>query len=138
MDEIIFRPIGHVRSPFKTTAEIPQQSIHVPDLEAVIEIKEEFSTGLLNLDKYSYIIVLFHFDQSSGYELLVDRPRGGSPGPRGVFATRSPHRPNGIGLSIVELLRVEGNQVMIKGVDMLDGTPVLDIKPYDPGLNPVI
>ncbi len=138
MNEIIFQPIGQVHSPFKTAAEIPRQSIHAPDLEAIIEIKEEFSPGLLHLDKYSHIIVLFHFDRSSAYQLLVDRPRGGRPGPRGVFATRSPHRPNGIGLSIVKLLRVEGNQVVINGVDMLDGTPVLDIKPYDPGLNPEI
>ncbi|KUG03688.1 hypothetical protein ASZ90_018935 [hydrocarbon metagenome] len=82
-------------------------------------------------------MVLFHFDRSSRYDLVVERPRGGRSGPRGVFATRSPHRPNGIGLSIVELLRVEGNRLVIKGVDMLDATPVLDIKPYDPGLNPV-
>ncbi len=137
MEKIMYRPIGYIHSPFKTTAEIPRQSIYASDREAIIDIKPEFSAGLLNLDQSSHIVVLFHFHQSSAYELLVE-PRDGSSEERGVFATRSPHRPNGIGLSIVELVRVQGNHIIIKGVDMLDGTPVLDIKPYSPGLNPEI
>ena len=138
MEAISFRPIGYIHSPFKTREESPRQSIHTPDIEAIIELKPEFSAGLLHLEQYSHIIVLFHFHLSPGYDLVVERPRGGRPGPRGVFATRSPNRPNGIGLSIVELLEIEGPRLRIRGVDMLEGTPVLDIKPYDPGLNPAL
>lgn len=138
MEAITFRPIGHIHSPFKTKEESPRQSIYTPEVEALIDIKPEFSAGLLHLEHYSHIIVLFHFNRSSGYELVVEKPGRGRPGPRGVFATRSPNRPNGIGLSIVELSKIEGSRLSIRGVDMLDGTPVLDIKPYDPGLNPAL
>ncbi|NLO21026.1 MAG: tRNA (N6-threonylcarbamoyladenosine(37)-N6)-methyltransferase TrmO [Syntrophomonadaceae bacterium] len=136
MEAINFRPIGYIHSPFKTKEGSPRQSIHTPEVEAIIDIKPEFSAGLLNLELYSHIIVLFHFHLSPGYDLVVERPRGDRPGPRGVFSTRSPNRPNGIGLSIVELVKIEGARLRIRGVDMLDGTPVLDIKPYDSGLNP--
>ncbi len=135
MDEIAFRPIGYIKSPFKSLSDIPRQSIYAAEKIAEIEINEEYVKGLLHLDNHSHIIVLFHFHQSPGFDLCVKRP-GNSPLSRGVFATRSPHRPNAIGLSIVELLEMKGNKLIIRGVDMLDGTPVLDIKPYSAGLNP--
>jgi tRNA-Thr(GGU) m(6)t(6)A37 methyltransferase TsaA len=136
MEEIRFRPIGYIHSPYKSKEESPRQSIYTPEVEALIDIMPEFSPGLLHLERHSHIIVLFHFHLSHGFELLVKRPGGTGSESKGVFATRSPHRPNGIGLSIVELLKIEGPRLTIRGVDMLDGTPVLDIKPYDPGLNP--
>ncbi len=138
MEAITYSPIGHIHSPFTSKEESPRQSIYTPEVEALIDIKPEFSPGLLHLERYSHIIVLFHFHLANGFELLVEKPAGGRSGPRGVFSTRSPNRPNGIGLSIVELLKIEGPRLTIRGVDMLDGTPVLDIKPYDPGLNPAL
>lgn len=136
MKKIEFHPVGIIRSPFKTTEEIPRQSIHAADKTAVIEIREEFKDGLKDLEKLSYIIVLFQFHQSKDYHLIT-RPHG-SKEEKGVFATRSPHRPNPIGMSIVKLLEIDGCNIKIQGVDMLDGTPVIDIKPYSPGLNPQI
>jgi len=136
MDEIVFKPIGYIKSPYKTTSEIPRQSTFSVDKTAEIEINEEYIDGLIGLDDYLHIIILFHFHKSAGRSNLTVLRPGTGPGPRGVFATRSPHRPNGIGLSIVELIKMKGNKLLIKGVDMLDGTPVLDIKPYFEGLNP--
>lgn len=134
MEEICFRAIGYIKSPFKTTGEIPRQSIYASDKTAVIEIKEEFREGLLGLEEASYIVVLFNFHQSKEYQ-LIQKPHQSNV-EKGVFATRSPHRPNGIGISIVKLLKVDGCKLEIQGVDMLDATPVLDIKPYSAALNP--
>lgn len=134
MEEVVFRPIGYIQSNYKTLEEIPRQSILAEKERARIIIREELQAGLTGLDEFEHIIVLFYFHKSRGYKLLVHpRDRGGT---AGVFASRSPNRPNGIGLSIVRLVSIKENIIEIEGVDMLDGTPVLDLKPYNRDLNP--
>lgn len=134
MEIIQFNPIGYVKSPFKELKEIPPQSIYAKDKKAIIHIKDEYKQGLKDLEKLTYIIVLFYFNKSESFDLITKTPW--SDEKKGVFATRSPRRPNAIGMSIVKILEVEENKITIEGVDMLDGTPVLDIKPYNEKLNP--
>jgi tRNA-Thr(GGU) m(6)t(6)A37 methyltransferase TsaA len=134
MEEIILEPIGFINSPFKRLEDIPRQSIYANEKTAWIKIKDEYREGLKDIERFSHIIVLFYFNQSDHYDLLTTTHFSSKK--RGIFGTRSPHRPNHIGLSIVELIGVNRNNLEIKGVDMLDNTPVLDIKPYSPGLNP--
>lgn len=134
MKKIALEPIGFIKSPFKELNEIPAQSVHAKDKRAVIEIREELKDGLKDLDSFSHIMVFFNFNKVTDYELLVKTPL--SDEKKGVFATRSPKRPNEIGVSVVKLIKVEGCSLEIEGVDMLDGTPVLDIKPYASSLNP--
>ena len=121
-------PIAIMRTPFSTTSEIPKglDARHVED--GVIEVDPAFEEGLLDIEGFSHLYVLWHFHKSEGYELLAHPPSDDRP--HGVFATRSPQRPNPIGLTVVKLLRREGRMLHVRGVDMLDGTPVLDIKPY--------
>lgn len=134
MEEIKFSPIGYINSPFKRTDEVPRQSIYAVDKTAIIELKQEYKDGLKDLDRFSHIVVLFYFHESKDFDLLT-YPHGCIE-KKGVFASRSPRRPNSIGLSIVKLLKIDECRLEIQGIDMLDGTPVLDIKPYFPSLNP--
>lgn len=134
MEDVKFNPIGYVESPFKELKDIPSQSIYAKDKKAIIHIKEEYRQGLKDLDKLTHIIVLFHFNKSREFELITQTPW--SDEKKGVFSTRSPRRPNAIGMSIVKILEVVENKITIEGVDMLDSTPVLDIKPYNEKLNP--
>jgi tRNA (adenine37-N6)-methyltransferase len=122
------RPIGFVRSPHKNTREIPKGLGAKHEAEGVLEILPEFQLGLTDIEGFSHLIVLWEFDRSKGFELLGTPPSDDRP--HGVFATRSPMRPNPIGLTVVELLRREGPLLRVRGLDMLDGTPILDIKPY--------
>jgi len=122
------RPIGHVRSPFKDTGEIPKGCGAKHEAEGVLEIDPELEQGLTDIEGFSHLFVIWVFDRSPGPELLASPPSDDRT--HGVFATRSPQRPNPIGLTVVELLRRDGLRLHVKGVDMLDGTPVLDIKPY--------
>jgi tRNA-Thr(GGU) m(6)t(6)A37 methyltransferase TsaA len=122
------QPIGFVSSPYKDTAEIPKGLGAKHEADGVLEILPEFELGLTDIEGFSHLIVIWVFDRSHGFELLGTPPSDNRP--HGVFATRSPKRPNPIGLTIVELLRREGRLLHVRGVDMLDGTPVLDIKPY--------
>lgn len=121
------KPIGVVRSPYKTQSDAPIQS-RLSDDEAEIEIYEEYGDGLKDIEGFSHIWVLFHFHKSEGFALHVKPYLDDEL--RGVFACRAPRRPNPIGMSLVELEKREGNILKIRGLDMLDGTPVLDIKPY--------
>jgi tRNA-Thr(GGU) m(6)t(6)A37 methyltransferase TsaA len=98
------------------------------DAEGVLEVLPEFRLGLTDIEGFSHLIIMWVFDQSQGFELLGTPPSDNRP--HGVFATRSPRRPNPVGLTIVELLSRDGTQLHVRGVDMLDGTPILDIKPY--------
>jgi tRNA-Thr(GGU) m(6)t(6)A37 methyltransferase TsaA len=123
-----FRPIGYVRSPYKSTQEIPKGLGAKHEAEGVLEILPELETGLTDIEGFSHLIVIWVFDRSQGFELLGTPPCDDRA--HGVFATRSPRRPNPIGLSVVELLRRDGRMLHVRGVDMLDGTPILDIKPY--------
>ena len=122
------RPIGHVSSPYKNTKEIPKGLGVRHDAEGVLKILPEFEQGLLDIEGFSHVFVIWEFDRSQGFELIGRPPSDNRP--HGVFATRSPRRPNPIGLTVVEVLRRDGPDVHVRGVDMLDGTPILDIKPY--------
>jgi tRNA-Thr(GGU) m(6)t(6)A37 methyltransferase TsaA len=122
------QPIGFVRSPFKDAAEIPKGLGAKHLAEGALEILPAFEPGLKDIESYSHLIVLWAFDRSDGFDLLVTPPTDDHP--HGVFTTRSPRRPNPIGLTIVELLGRENGSLHVRGVDMLDGTPILDIKPY--------
>ena len=122
------RPIGHIRSPFTDTKQIPKGLGAKHEAEGVLEILPEFEPGLLDVEGFSHFYVLWTFDRSQGYDLVANPPADNRP--HGVFATRSPRRPNPIGLTTVELLRREGRKLYVRGVDMLDGTSILDLKPY--------
>jgi tRNA-Thr(GGU) m(6)t(6)A37 methyltransferase TsaA len=122
------QPIGYVRSSYKDTREIPKGLGAKHDAEGVLEVLPEFRLGLTDIEGFSHLIIMWVFDQSQGFELLGTPPSDNRP--HGVFATRSPRRPNPVGLTIVELLSRDGTQLHVRGVDMLDGTPILDIKPY--------
>lgn len=123
-----FHPIGFVASPFKETAAIPKGLGAQHEAEGVLNILPAFESGLTDIDGYSHLIVLWAFDRSDSFDLLVTPPTDNRP--HGVFTTRSPRRPNPIGLTVVELLRRESGTLHVRGVDMLDGTPILDLKPY--------
>ncbi len=129
--EIKMQPIGYIKSPFKTKEEIPRQSIYAKDTKAVIEILEQYREGISDIHAGTYGVILFYFHKSEGYRLrLIPRSREIEVG---VFSSRSPNRPNGIGMSVVKFTKNDGRQLEFEGVDMLDGTPVLDIKPYVKG-----
>jgi tRNA-Thr(GGU) m(6)t(6)A37 methyltransferase TsaA len=120
--------IGVVSSPYTSTSEIPKGPGAKHDAEGVLRIAPEFAAGLQDVEGFSHLFVLWEFDKSEGFELVGRPPVDDRP--HGVFATRSPRRPNPIGLTVVELLGREGGELRVRGVDMLDGTPILDIKPY--------
>jgi tRNA-Thr(GGU) m(6)t(6)A37 methyltransferase TsaA len=130
MDEVIYVPIGTVRSPFKTIEGTPIQPVGAKGVRGQVELREEFLAGLKDLDGFSHLILIYHFHLSKGFDLeakpFLDDER------RGVFATRAPKRPNPIGISVVKLVGIEGVNLIIEEVDVLDGTPLLDIKPYVP------
>jgi tRNA-Thr(GGU) m(6)t(6)A37 methyltransferase TsaA len=125
-----YQPIGIIHSPFEDIDNVPIQPTAAVGIHGTVEVYAEFSDGLKDLEGFSHVILLYHFHRVTQVRLTVvpflDRK------PRGVFATRAPSRPNPIGLSIVRLLSIEGNVLHIENVDMVDGTPLLDIKPYVP------
>jgi tRNA-Thr(GGU) m(6)t(6)A37 methyltransferase TsaA len=128
VDEFAYAPIGIIRTPFRNVEGVPIQSSGAIGIKGKIELKREFVSGLKDLDGFSHIILIYHFHRSKGYSLEVvpfldDKPRG-------LFSTRAPKRPNPIGISVVKLLRIDAHILEIENVDMVDGTPLLDIKPY--------
>ncbi len=122
------RPIGFVSSPYQNPGDVPRGLGAKHQADGVLKILPEFEPGLTDIEGFSHLIVIWEFDRSSGFELLGMPPSDNRP--HGVFATRSPRRPNPIALTTVELRRREGSDLHVRGVDMLDGTPILDIKPY--------
>jgi len=122
------QPIGYVRSPYADTCEVPKGLGAKHEAEGVLEIRPELEAGLTDIEGFSHLCVIWTFDRSEGFELVGQPPTDDRP--HGVFATRSPRRPNPLGLTVVELLSREGASLRVRGVDMLDGTPILDIKPY--------
>jgi len=123
------RPIGFVSSPYNETGQIPKGLGAKHDVDGVVKMLPEFEDGLLDIEGFSHLIVIWEFNRSVDFDLIASPPA--DPGRQhGVFATRSPRRPNPIALTTVELLRREGPDLHVRGVDMLDGTPILDIKPY--------
>ena len=121
-------PIGFVVSPYKDTASIPKGLGAQHKAEGTLEILREYEQGLADIEGFSHLYVLWEFDRSDGFSLISRAPSDNRE--HGVFASRSPRRPNPIGLTVVELLSRNGNILHVRGVDMLDGTPILDIKPY--------
>ena len=122
------QPIGYVRSPYKDPQEIPRGLGAKHEVEGVLEIRAEFEAGLTDIEGFSHLFVIWVFDRVEGFSLVGTPPTDDRP--HGVFATRSPRRPNPIGLTVVELLSREGPALRVRGIDMLDDTPILDIKPY--------
>ncbi len=120
--------IGFVRSPYHDTRDVPRGCGAAHEAEGILEIRSDLEPGLADIEGFSHLIVIWVFDRSPGYELAGTPPTDDRP--HGVFATRSPRRPNPIGLTVVELLSRQGSALRVRGLDMLDGTPVLDIKPY--------
>jgi tRNA-Thr(GGU) m(6)t(6)A37 methyltransferase TsaA len=125
-----FRAIGTVHSPYEATHEIPKGLGAEHRAEGTIEILPEYEAGLQDIEGFSHLYVLWAFDRAGALpETWVGMPPADDR-PHGVFATRSPRRPNPLALTVVELLRREGRVLFVRGVDILDGTPVLDLKPY--------
>lgn len=127
---ITYKQIGIVRSPFKEAKGTPIQSIAAQDIEGIVEVFPGYIEGLKDIEEFSYLILIYDFHLIQESSLLV-KPFLDTE-LHGVFATRSPGRPNSIGLSVVGLINVEGNKLHIRDVDIIDGTPLLDIKPYVP------
>jgi len=123
------RPIGVVRSPYQDRAQVPKGPCAEHRAEGVLELWPELEPGLADIEGFSHLFVLWVFDRTEGYDLVARVPLDEET-PHGVFASRSPRRPNPIGLSVVELLGRDGPRLRVRGVDMLDGTPILDLKPY--------
>lgn len=129
-EPLVCKPIGVIRSPFKTPDGMPVQPSGSKTVKGTVIVDPEYEEGLEDLDGFSHIILIYYFHKSRGFSLKVipfldDRQRG-------LFSTRAPGRPNPIGLSVVRLKKISGNILEIKNVDILDGTPLLDIKPLVP------
>jgi tRNA-Thr(GGU) m(6)t(6)A37 methyltransferase TsaA len=123
-------PIGVIYSPYKDREECPPQG---REEICEIEISGQYGEGLKDIDGFSHLILLYWLHSAKDYSLLVKTPWNSEP--HGVFATRSPDRPNPIGFSVVELIEINGNRLKVKGLDALEGTPLLDIKPYLPEID---
>jgi tRNA-Thr(GGU) m(6)t(6)A37 methyltransferase TsaA len=130
MNPVQYNPIGIIHSPFKDLHGMPIQPIGARGVKGQIELDKEYETGLKDLDGFSHILLIYHFHLCNGHSLEVkpflDKVK------RGIFATRAPKRPNPIGISVVRLEKIEGSTLHISNVDVVDGTPLLDIKPYIP------
>ncbi len=127
MDEWKMRPIGYIRSPYTETRQVPKGLGTTHVMEGTLEVLPEFERGLEDIEGFSHLLIFWIFHKSQGYELV-----GGTPAderPHGVFSTHSPRRPNALALTVVELVRREGAKLHLRGIDMLDGTPVVDVKP---------
>ena len=127
---ITLKPIGIIRTPFKEPKGTPIQPIRSGGTKGKVEVYTEFARGLADLDGFSHVILLYCFHLSSGFNLMVTPYLDNQQ--RGLFATRAPRRPNPLGLSVLRLEQIEDNILFVEGVDMVDGTPLLDIKPYVP------
>ena len=127
-------PIGIIHSPFQTREEAPHQG-RFSDEECTIEISEKFSEGLQDIEHSPFLIVLYWLDRADRTALKAVPPHDPCQQERGVFASRSPNRPNPIGIGVVKFLHRDGSKLAVKGIDALDGTPLLDIKPYSAGID---
>jgi len=128
MEQIIMRPIGVIHSPYKESKDMPIQGTFDDKVEAWLELKDEYVNGLKDLDGFSHAIIIYYFHKSNREDIegkpFLEQDK------HGIFAIRSPHRPNHIGFSIIKIKSIKANKVYFTEVDMLDGTPLLDIKPY--------
>lgn len=128
--EVTYRAIGTIHTPFGDVQGMPIQPPGAAGVRGRVEILPEYALGLKDLDAFSHVILVYHFHRAGPPQLTVVPFMDSQP--RGLFATRAPRRPNPIGLSVVRLLGIEGNVLHVEGVDVLDGTPLLDVKPYVP------
>ncbi len=128
MEQIIMHPIGVIHSPYQESRRIPIQGTFDDKVEAWLELKDEYVKGLKDLDKFSHAIIIYYFNRSNRVEIegrpFLEKNK------HGIFAIRSPHRPNHIGFSIIKIKSIKANRVYFTEVDVLNGTPLLDIKPY--------
>lgn len=127
---IAFKPIGYIHSPFHDLSEMPIQPSSETSAPGTVEILQPFAEGLKDLQGFSHVILIYHLHRSDQYSLTVTPFLDDEP--HGVFATRAPRRPNPIGISVVKLTRLKGNFLYVENLDVVDGTPLLDIKPYVP------
>jgi len=123
------RQIGIIHTPFREMGEVPRQSA-LAEAICEVEVFKEYEEGLKDIETFSHIFVLYWLHKSEGFSLLVKTPWDDAP--HGVFATRSPRRPNPIGISVVKLIERRGNVLVVSGIDAIDGTPLIDIKPFIP------
>jgi tRNA (adenine37-N6)-methyltransferase len=128
--DLVIRPVGIIRSPFSTKEQAPIQGAFQPDAEGFVEVFPEFAEALQDIETFSHLFLVYRFDRAG--EIKLVRPTFLDDNPHGVFASRHPCRPNGLGLSVVRLLSRDGNLLKVGGIDVLDGTPLIDIKPYLP------
>jgi tRNA-Thr(GGU) m(6)t(6)A37 methyltransferase TsaA len=131
--KIEYQPIGIIHSPFTELSGMPIQPAGAAGIEGTVEVFSKYNDGLKDLEGFSHIIMLYHFHRSKGFKLHVV-PFMDSRS-RGVFATRAPKRPNPIGLSVIKLQKIQGNILYVENLDILDETPLLDIKPYVPAFD---
>ena len=129
-----FKPIGVIHSPYRTRAEAPYQG-YASDDTCEIELHDEYTEGATDIEGFSHLIVVYFFHQSRRHTLMVRTPWDEAP--HGVFSTRSPDRPNPIGICVVRLLSRKGKLLKVKGLDAIDGSPLLDLKPYISGVDQV-
>jgi len=130
MDSILIQPIGIIHTPYSDIKNMPIQPIAATGIKGYIELLPEYAEGLKDMEGFSHITLVYHFHKINGYDLITipfmdDKPHG-------IFACKAPKRPNAIGISTVLLLGIDGNIIHIEQVDMLDGTPLIDIKPFYP------
>jgi len=134
VDEIRYTPIGTIHSPFTDEEGMPIQG-GFSEATGTVELDPEFAAGLCDIEGFSHVVLIYHFDRSEGYDLTPEPYMEDEP--HGVFATRAPRRPNPIGISVVALIGVEDSVLTVQGIDVLDGTPLLDVKPFVPTFNGV-
>jgi len=134
MEKIEYTPIGVIHSPFKEPKGVPIQPITAKNTKGIVEVYPEYSEGLQDLEGFSHIILIYHLHLSRKTYLLKVKPYMDDQ-LRGLFSTRAPTRPNPIGISTVELVKIKKNILYIKNIDIVDGTPLLDIKPYVPEMD---
>lgn len=127
-EPIVMHPIGFIRSEYADPSQIPKGCGATHTAEGVLELLPQYEQGLTDIEGFSHLYVIWVFDRAAGQSLLASPPTDTRP--HGVFATRAPRRPNPLGLTVVRLLGREGCRLRVAGVDMLDGTPILDLKPY--------
>lgn len=125
---IAFKPIGFIETPFDDKQWIPRQGKFGKSTKGIAVVFPEFAGGLQSLEQFRYCWLLFHFDRSTGYNLHQIPPKDNKP--HGVFSIRSPKRPNGLGMTSVKIEKIEGNKIYFTGADMINNTPLIDVKPY--------
>jgi tRNA-Thr(GGU) m(6)t(6)A37 methyltransferase TsaA len=130
MNEVIYKPIGIIHTPYEDTKDMPIQPSAAKGIAGTVEVYPDYAAGLKDLNGFSHIILIYHFHLSNGYQLEVKPFLDDNL--HGVFATRAPRRPNNIGISVVKLIKVENNNLHIENVDIVNGAPLFDIKPFVP------